>query len=88
MKHFVLRGLLPLWSVGAVLMAQNSTPQIGKIAFEVASIKPAPRQPMGQGRTGMSTDPGMVRYDNVSLRDCIRTAYRIKDVQGGPGLDR
>lgn len=52
-----------------------------KITFEVASIKPAAPSPMGQMRIGMSSDAGMLRYSNVSLKDCIRTAYRVKDFQ-------
>ncbi|MGP8248020.1 MAG: TIGR03435 family protein [Bryobacteraceae bacterium] len=52
-----------------------------KIAFEVASIKPAQPSPMGQVRIEMSADDGMLRYSNVSLKDCIRTAYRVKEFQ-------
>lgn len=29
----------------------------------------------------MSADAGMLRYTNVSLKDCIRVAYRVKDFQ-------
>ena len=29
----------------------------------------------------MNTDGGMLRYNNASLKDCIRTAYRVKDFQ-------
>lgn len=59
------------------------------LAFEVASIKAADPQPMGMVRIGMSSDAGMVRYSNISLKDCIRTAYRVKDfqVQGPDWLD-
>jgi uncharacterized protein (TIGR03435 family) len=49
--------------------------------FEVASIKPAEPSPMGQIRVGMRADAGMLRYSNVSLKDCIRNAYRVKDFQ-------
>jgi uncharacterized protein (TIGR03435 family) len=52
-----------------------------KLAFEVASIKPAPPSPMNQLRVGMGADAGMLRYSNVSLKDCIRVAYRVKDFQ-------
>lgn len=63
---------------------------IGTIAFEVASIKPAKPLPMGMVRIGMSADAGMLRYTNVSLRDCIRVAYRVKEfqVQGPEWLGR
>ena len=52
-----------------------------KIAFEVASIKPSEPQPMGKIRIQMSADNGMLRYSYVSLKDCIRNAYRVKDFQ-------
>src|SRR5947209_1400099 len=52
-----------------------------KVAFKVASIKPAKPMPMGQIRIGMRADAGMLRYTNVSLKDCIRVAYRVKDFQ-------
>jgi uncharacterized protein (TIGR03435 family) len=60
-----------------------------KPAFEVASIKATDPQPMGKMMIGMSSDAGMVRYTNVSLKDCIRTAYRVKDfqVQGPEWID-
>jgi uncharacterized protein (TIGR03435 family) len=51
------------------------------LAFEVASIKPAEPMAMGQMRIGMTADAGMLRYTNVSLKDCIRVAYRVKDFQ-------
>ena len=54
---------------GGVALAQ---PPAEKPAFEVASIKPADPQPMGMIRVGMNTDAGMLRYSNVSLKDCIR----------------
>ena len=53
----------------------------GKLEFEVASIKPSPPQPMGKMMIRMSTDAGMLHYSNVSLKECIRVAYRIKDFQ-------
>jgi uncharacterized protein (TIGR03435 family) len=52
-----------------------------KPAFEVASIKlsdPNPEQPMF---IGMSADGAMVKYTNITLRDCIRGAYRAQDYQ-------
>src|SRR5581483_8179531 len=53
----------------------------GKLEFEVASIKPAAPSPMGRIRVEMRADGGMLRYSNVSLKDCIRVAYRVKDFQ-------
>jgi len=53
----------------------------GNVTFEVASIKPAAPSPPGRMRIGMNSDAGMLRYINVSLKDCIRVAYRVKDFQ-------
>lgn len=36
---------------------------------------------MGQVRVRMGADAGMLRYNNVSLKDCIRVAYGVKDFQ-------
>ena len=30
---------------------------------------------------GMKADAGMVRYTNITLKDCIRAAYRVRDFQ-------
>lgn len=51
------------------------------MAFEVASIKPSKPLPMGQRRIRMDADAGMLRYSNVSLKDCIRVAYGVKEFQ-------
>jgi len=64
----------------ACLVAFGQQPS-GPSAFEVASIKPSKPLPMGQMRITMSADAGMLRYINVSLKDCIRAAYRVKDFQ-------
>jgi uncharacterized protein (TIGR03435 family) len=53
----------------------------GQPAFEVASIKSAGPQGMEMIAIRMNTDAGMLRYTNVSLKDCIRVAYRVKDFQ-------
>ena len=64
------------------LLAQSAAPP----AFEVASIKASPPQPMGQMRVGMSTDPGRIGYTAVSLRDLLTRAYEVKTSQiTGPG---
>ena len=52
-----------------------------KVAFEVASIKPAPQQAMNQIRIGMQADGGMLRYTNVSIKEMVRVAYKVKDFQ-------
>ncbi len=68
------------WIAGVIFLSSMAFGQ-PKLEFEVASIKPSAPQPMGQMRIGMSTDAGMLRYSNVSLRDCIRLAYRVKEFQ-------
>ena len=70
MKHCIA-----ILAVATAALAQQP------LTFEVASIKPSDPQPMGMMRIGMNSDAGMVRYSNVSLKDCIRTAYRVKDFQ-------
>jgi uncharacterized protein (TIGR03435 family) len=62
----------------AVAFAQ---PAPNKPAFEVASVKPSDPNPSNPLWIGMNADPGMVRYTNITLRDCIRAAYRVRDFQ-------
>ena len=49
--------------------------------FEVASIKPSNPNPDNPMFIGMSADGAIVRYTNITLRDCIRGAYRASDFQ-------
>ena len=49
--------------------------------FEVASIKPSDPNPDNPMFIGMSADGAMVKYTNITLRDCIRGAYRVRDFQ-------
>jgi uncharacterized protein (TIGR03435 family) len=54
-------------------------------AFEAASVKPAragarPSRPGLEGGPGTS-DPGRIRYSNISLRDLILLAYRVRNFQ-------
>lgn len=74
---------MKLWSLGASLVCCMAFAQqpAAKPAFEVASIKPAQPMPMGQMRINMGADAGMLRYTNVSLKDVIRIAYRVKEFQ-------
>src|SRR5579872_4410633 len=58
--------------------AQQAT---NKLAFEVASIKPSDPNPANRMWTGMTADAGMVRFTNITLRDCIRVAFRVRDFQ-------
>ncbi len=47
------------------------------LAFEVASIKDAPPQPMGRVSVRMSQDVGRITYSNVSLLDIVTKAYNL-----------
>ncbi|HEY1220340.1 MAG: TIGR03435 family protein [Bryobacteraceae bacterium] len=47
----------------------------------MASIRFSTPTPDGQIHSWMSTDAGVLRYTNVSLRDCIRVAYGVKEFQ-------
>ena len=54
-------------------------------AFEVASIKPSDPNSSNSLFIGMSADRAMVTYTNITLKDCIRAAYRVRDFQiAGP----
>jgi uncharacterized protein (TIGR03435 family) len=69
------------WTWCALAAACAAFGDTGKIAFEVASIKPAQPSPAGQMRIDMRADAGMLRYTNVSLKEMIRVAYRVKEFQ-------
>jgi uncharacterized protein (TIGR03435 family) len=62
----------------SLALAQQAT---DKPAFEVASIKPSDPNPSSTMWIGMSADSGMVHYTNITLKDCIRAAYRVRDFQ-------
>lgn len=65
--------------------APAAVPGGSKLEFEVASVKPAAPMTGGFMRMGMRVDAGRMDYENVTLKDCIRTAYRLKDYQiSGP----
>jgi uncharacterized protein (TIGR03435 family) len=62
------------------VMAQQSP---AKRAFEVATVKPI--DPNNSVFVGMSADPSIVSYRNLTLRDAIRGAYKVSDFQiAGP----
>src|ERR1035438_10242065 len=52
-----------------------------KLSFQVASIKASDPNPSNPMWIGMSADGAMVKYTNITLRDCIRGAYRARDFQ-------
>ena len=64
-------------------------PAAAPLSFEVASIKPAPPREVSKPnkimRVEMDNGPERVTYTNVSLRNLITAAYRIKEYQlSGP----
>jgi uncharacterized protein (TIGR03435 family) len=53
-------------------------------AFEAASIKPSSigaGEKMGGDARSFRVDPGRLTYTNVTLRDCIKQAWNLKDYQ-------
>ena len=76
--------------LGASLLAAVCALSPGQTAtttptFEVASIKVAPPPTGNNLRVRMGGDAGRLDYNNVTLRDCIRFAYSVKDYQiSGP----
>jgi uncharacterized protein (TIGR03435 family) len=56
------------------LPAQTTPPP----AFEVASIKPSAPPPNDRMTVRMRYDAGRVNYGNVSLKDVLSTAYRVR----------
>jgi uncharacterized protein (TIGR03435 family) len=57
-------------------MAQQPS---AKHAFEVATVKLI--DPNNSVFVGMSADPSIVSYRNLTLRDAIRGAYKVRDFQ-------
>jgi len=53
----------------------------GRPAFEVASIKATDPNPENNAFIGMTADGARVKYTNITLRDCIRAAFRVQDYQ-------
>jgi uncharacterized protein (TIGR03435 family) len=72
-----MKSALPL----LLLSALSAYPQ--PASFDVASIKPSTAEP---GSSGVDTDKGLLRMQNVTLRRCIMSAYATpeRQVLGGP----
>ncbi|HYA18594.1 MAG TPA: TIGR03435 family protein [Bryobacteraceae bacterium] len=68
------------WTLSALALTTTAFAQ-QPLSFEVASIKPSDHPSMGTIQIGMDSDAGMVRYTNISLKDCIRAAYGVRDFQ-------
>lgn len=61
----------------ALVPAQAASP---RLEFEVASIRPA--APMDASvKIGMHIDGSQVRFTDLSVRDCMRIAWQVKDYQ-------
>jgi uncharacterized protein (TIGR03435 family) len=67
------------WIAIAVCVASLALAQ--KPAFEVASIKATDPNPENTAFIGMTADGAHVKYTNITLRDCIRGAFRARDFQ-------
>ncbi len=86
-KTFLPPAAAIIWFASAPLFAQTPAPAP---AFEVASVKPAPpiapAQVMaGKIHVGMAVDGARVDIGNLSLRDLLCIAYRVKPYQlSGP----
>jgi uncharacterized protein (TIGR03435 family) len=79
MKSFAIGVCLA--SLGLVFAQQAPNENRAEPRFEVASIKPSDPNPDSPLFIGMSADGALVKYTNITLRDCIRGAYRARDFQ-------
>jgi len=72
-----MKSALPLLLL--IALSAHSQPA----SFDVASIKPSTAEP---GSSGVDTDKGLLRMQNVTLRRCIMSAYALPERQilGGP----
>ena len=80
----VLRGIVLAAVAGAAVLAQSPPTARVNTEFDAASIKP---NNSGSGRTSVSMPPiGTYRAENVTLRELIVNAYRLRrfQVEGGP----
>jgi uncharacterized protein (TIGR03435 family) len=76
----MLRTLAHALVTAALSVAFAQQPPDGP-KFEVASIKPSDPNPENPMFIGMSADRAMVKYTNITLRDCIRGAFRVREFQ-------
>src|SRR6187455_2072046 len=66
-------------TLGVLLLVAFSSAAIAQApAFDVASVKP---NKSGDTRVRFALPPGRFTASNASLRDIIRSAYRITDLQ-------
>ena len=57
-----------------VIFAQVQPPPL---SFEVATVKAASQSPRNTGLIAVDTDPAMVRYSNITLKNLVSIAYRF-----------
>jgi uncharacterized protein (TIGR03435 family) len=80
MRSVLISSILMVTSCAA--FSQSATPAK---AFEVASIKSAPPPTDGRLMVRMGSDAGRLDYNNVSLKDVIRAAFKVRNDQiSGP----
>src|ERR1035438_3164016 len=80
MRSVLISGILIVTS--CAVFGQSAPPAK---AFEVASIKSAPPPTDGRLMVRMGSDAGRLDYNNVSLRDVIRAAFKVRNDQiSGP----
>src|SRR5579863_9766158 len=77
----VRRANMPRMKWIAVVACVGSFALAQKPAFEVASIKATDPNPENTAFIGMTADGARVKYTNITLRDCIRGAFRVRDFQ-------
>lgn len=83
-----LLSILPVVIAASFAAATAQQPQSSR-SFEVASIRPGAPAWAELIPIRMNDDRSMIHYVNVSLLDCIRVAYGVKDFQiSGPGWMR
>jgi uncharacterized protein (TIGR03435 family) len=66
--------LVLVWCSAAVAQQQGQKP-----TFEVATVRMV--DPNSSILVGMAADPSLVSYRNLTLRDAIRGAYKVRDFQ-------
>ena len=66
--------------ISAAALCQQ-TPGGAPLAFEVASIKASAPMTGKMMQVGVRNDGAMVMYSNMSLKDLVQNAYRVKDYQ-------
>jgi uncharacterized protein (TIGR03435 family) len=69
------------WCGLAFAQEKPASRKEGKPAFEVATVKPSDPNPANTILVGMSADRAIVRYGNITLRDAVRGAFRVRDFQ-------